>query len=173
LGTNSIALLNFASVLCPAIYAARTGTSAPAMTLPTREDYRHFLPIQSRWNDMDKYGHINNMIYYGYFDTVVTDYIVRVGQLDTSASPLVGLVVESHCNYHRAIAFPTIVECGLRVGKLGNSSVRYEIGVFNDEHEEAAATGHFIHVYVERESNRPAPMPTPLRAALEPLVVSA
>ena len=80
----------------------------------SRADYPHFLPIQSRWNDMDKYGHVNNMIYYGYFDTVVTDYIVRVGQLDTDRSPAVALVVESHCNYHRPIAFPAIVECGLR-----------------------------------------------------------
>jgi acyl-CoA thioester hydrolase len=153
------------------MFAVKTNT--PPMTLPTRQDYRHFLLIQSRWNDMDKYGHINNMVYYGYFDTVVTDYIVRVGQLDTSASPLVGLVVESHCNYHRAMAFPTIVECGLRVRNLGKSSVRYEVGVFDGEHEEAAATGHFVHVYVERDSHRPTAMPIPFRTALEPLVVSS
>ena len=153
------------------MFAVRT--KAQPMQLPTRQDFRHFLPIQSRWNDMDKYGHINNMVYYGYFDTVVTDYIVRVGQLDTNASPIVGLVVESHCNYHRAIAFPTIIECGLRVGNLGKSSIRYEVGVFDDEHEEAAATGHFVHVYVKRDSNRPTAMPVPLRTALEPLVVSS
>lgn len=143
------------------------------MTLPTRSDYKHFLPIQSRWNDMDKYGHINNMVYYGYFDTVVTDYIVRIGQFDTTHAPSVALVVESHCNYHRAIAFPAIVQCGLRVGKLGNSSVRYEIGVFCDDSDEAAATGHFIHVYVERDSNKSTPMPAQIRAAVTPLVVSS
>ena len=93
---------------------------------------------------MDKYGHVNNMIYYGYFDTVVTDYIVRMGRLDTDRSPVVGLVVESHCNYHRPIAFPVIVECGLRVGRLGRSSVRYEIGVFTRGEEQIAADGHFI-----------------------------
>ena len=120
---------------------------------------------------MDKYGHINNMVYYGYFDTVVTDYIVRVGQLDTSRSAAVALVVESHCNYHRAIEFPQIVDCGLRIGKLGNSSVRYEIGVFTDDTDEAAATGHFVHVFVGREHQRPTPIPAPMRAALEPLVM--
>jgi acyl-CoA thioester hydrolase len=122
---------------------------------------------------MDKYGHINNMVYYGYFDTVVTDYIVRIGQLDTSSDTVVGLVVESHCNYHRPLAFPTIAQCGLRVGKLGTSSVRYEIGVFGGEAEEVAATGHFVHVYVDRESLRPSSIPPDLRAALSPLVVLA
>lgn len=137
----------------------------------TREDYRHFLPIQTRWNDMDKYGHVNNMIYYGYFDTVVTDYIVRIGQLDTSASPAVALVVESHCNYHRPIAFPTIVDCGLRVGRLGTSSIRYEIGVFAAGESAIAADGHFVHVFVTRENWRPTPIPQPIRDAVAPLVV--
>ncbi len=138
----------------------------------TRTDYRHFLPIQSRWNDMDKYGHINNMVYYGYFDTIVTDYIVRVGKLDTDRSPAVALVIESHCNYHRPIAFPTIVECGLRIGKLGNSSVRYEIGVFSAGADAIAADGHFIHVFVDRDTLRPTPIPTSMRDALLPLVVT-
>ena len=137
----------------------------------SRADYPHFLPIQSRWNDMDKYGHVNNMIYYGYFDTVVTDYIVRIGQLDTNRSPAVALVVESHCNYHRPISFPAIVECGLRVGKLGNSSVRYEIGVFASGEIAIAADGYFVHVFVDRESLRPTPIPESLRAAITPLVV--
>lgn len=142
-------------------------------TAATRADYPHFLSIQSRWNDMDKYGHVNNMVYYSYFDTVVTDYIVRLGRLDTDRSPVVGLVVESHCNYHRPIAFPVIVECGLRVGRLGRSSVRYEIGVFTKGDEQIAADGHFIHVYVDRQTMRPAPVPSPLREALATLVVAS
>jgi acyl-CoA thioester hydrolase len=137
-----------------------------------RSDYPHFLPIQSRWNDMDKYGHINNMVYYGYFDTVVTDYIVRIGKLDTDRSAAVALVVESHCNYHRPLSFPAIIECGLRIGKLGTSSVRYEIGVFSRGDATIAADGHFIHVFVDRETMRPTPIPTPMRQALAPLVIT-
>jgi acyl-CoA thioester hydrolase len=147
-------------------------TSNPHCPEFTRNAYPHFLPIQSRWNDMDKYGHVNNMVYYSYFDTVVTDYIVRLGQLDTDRSPVVGLVVESHCNYHRPIAFPAIVECGLRVGKLGRSSVRYEIGVFTRGEAAIAANGHFIHVYVDRQTMRPTPVPSPLREALATLIVA-
>ena len=121
---------------------------------------------------MDKYGHVNNMIYYGYFDTVVTDYIVRIGELDTSESPAVALVVESHCNYERPVSFPTIVDCGLRVGRLGNSSIRYEIGVFAAGEEAIAAHGHFVHVFVTRDDWRPTAIPKPIREAVAPLVVS-
>ncbi|MEM7250280.1 MAG: thioesterase family protein [Pseudomonadota bacterium] len=138
----------------------------------TRDAYPHYLPIQTRWNDMDKYGHVNNMVYYGYFDTVVTDYLVRVAKLDTDSSPAIGLVVESHCNYHAPIAFPTIVECGLRVGRLGSSSVRYEIGVFAAGDVQIGADGHFIHVFVDRDTMRPTPIPEPMRSALAPLVVA-
>ena len=148
---------------------ASTEPKPAAPPRPTRADYRHYLPIQTRWNDMDKYGHVNNMIYYGYFDTVVTDYLVRVAGLDTDAAEAVGLVVESHCNYHAPIAFPAIVECGLRIGKLGTSSVRYEIGVFAEGDSTLAADGHFIHVFVDRASMRPTPIPAPMREALEPL----
>jgi len=142
-----------------------------APDLPTRADYPHYLPIQTRWNDMDKYGHVNNMVYYGYFDTVVTDYLVRVAKLDTDRSEVIGLVVESHCNYHAPVSFPTIVECGLRVGKLGTSSVRYEIGVFAEGDQAIGADGHFIHVYVDRQSMRPTPLPDNMCEALTPLVV--
>ena len=118
---------------------------------------------------MDKYGHINNMVYYGYFDTVVTDYIVRIGKLDTDRSPAVALVIESHCNYHRPLAFPVVIECGLRIGRLGTSSVRYEIGVFAKDNEKIAADGHFIHVFVDRKTMRPTPIPARMREALSPL----
>lgn len=121
---------------------------------------------------MDKYGHVNNMIYYSYFDTVVTDYIVRIGQLDTDQSLAVGLVVESHCTYHRPISFPAIVECGLRVGKLGTSSVRYEIGVFASGETDIVANGYFVHVFVNRNTGRPMPIPASLRSTIATLVVA-
>ena len=143
---------------------------APTKHQPRRRvDYPHFLAIQSRWNDMDKYGHINNMVYYGYFDTVVTDYLVRIGQLDTDRAPAVALVIESHCTYHRPLAFPAIVECGLRLDTLGTSSVRYDIGVFAQGDETSAADGYLIHVFVDRATRRPTPIPAPLREALTPL----
>jgi len=140
--------------------------------VPCRTDYPHFLPIQTRWNDMDKYGHVNNMVYYGYFDTVVTDYLVRNAALDTSDSPAIALVVQSHCNYHAPLSFPDVIECGLRIGKLGNSSIRYEIGVFGDA-DTAAADGYFIHVFVDRESRRPTSIPDAIRTAMEPLLTHA
>ncbi len=120
---------------------------------------------------MDKYGHINNMVYYGYFDTVVTDYLVRIGQLDTDGAPAVALVVESHCTYHRPLAFPVILECGLRIGRLGTSSVRYEIGVFAPDDETSAADGYFVHVFVERATRRSTPIPAARREALAPLLI--
>jgi len=119
---------------------------------------------------MDKYGHINNMVYYGYFDTVVTDYLVRIGRLDTDRSPVVALVIESHCTYHRPLAFPVIIECGLRISTLGTSSVRYEIGVFARGDETIAADGHLIHVFVDRATMRPMPIPASMREALAPLL---
>ncbi len=137
----------------------------------TRGDYRHLAPITTRWLDNDAYGHVNNVTYYAFFDTVVNEYLVRAGVLDIERSPVIGLVVESMCRYAASIAFPDRVEAGLRVGKLGNSSVRYEIGIFREGERHAAAEGHFVHVYVDRETRRPTPLPAALRAALEELVV--
>ncbi|MBT6272937.1 MAG: acyl-CoA thioesterase [Chromatiales bacterium] len=139
--------------------------------LALRSAFPHFLPIQTRWNDMDRYGHVNNMVFYGYFDTVVTDYIMRIGGMDPAVDMIGALVIESHCSYHRPIAFPSIVKAGLRVGKLGRSSVRYEIGIFADEDPAIAADGHFVHVYVDKTDMRPVPIPESIRAALEPLLV--
>lgn len=137
----------------------------------TRADYGYFLPIQTRWNDMDRYGHVNNMEFYGYFDTVVTEYVVRAGGLDTESSPAVALVVESHCNYHRPVEFPAVVEAGLRIGRLGTSSVRYEVGIFSEGEPAIAADGHFVHVFVDRETLRPTPIPAGIRVALERILV--
>ncbi len=134
-----------------------------------RADYRHFLAIPTRWMDNDVYRHVNNVVYYSYFDTVVNQYLVERGVLDIEASRVIGLVVETQCHYFSPIAFPDTVHAGLRVAKLGTSSVRYEIGIFRNADMRAAAQGHFVHVYVDRASNRPTSLPAALRAVLEPL----
>ncbi|HXF46598.1 MAG TPA: thioesterase family protein [Burkholderiaceae bacterium] len=139
---------------------------------PTRrQQYRHFLAIQTRWMDNDAYGHVNNVVYYSWFDTVVNEYLIRYGVLDIAASPVVGLVVETRCSYFSELAFPQAVTAGLRVGHLGTSSVRYEIGIFSEGADLASAQGHFVHVYVDRATRRPVPLPASLRDALERLRV--
>jgi acyl-CoA thioester hydrolase len=137
----------------------------------SRTAYRHFLAIPTRWMDNDVYRHVNNVVYYSYFDTAVNHYLIEQDVLDIERSPVIGLVVETACQYFAPIAFPDIVNVGLRVGKLGTSSVRYEIGIFRNEEDSASAQGHFVHVYVERASNRPTPLPGDLRAALEKIAV--
>jgi acyl-CoA thioester hydrolase len=134
----------------------------------TRSDYKHFLAIPTRWMDNDVYQHVNNVVYYSYFDTVINKYLIEAGGLDIQASPVVGLAIETACRFRKSFAFPEVVDAGLRVGHLGNSSVRYEIGLFGPE-DEARAEGHFVHVFVERASNRPVPIPPRMRAALEQL----
>jgi acyl-CoA thioester hydrolase len=131
-----------------------------------RDSYKHFLPISTRWADNDVYGHINNVVYYSFFDTVVNGYLLEQGVLDIEKSDVVGLVVETQCNYFSSIAYPQQVEAGLRVARIGNSSVRYEVGIFAAGDETAAAQGHFVHVYVDRKTQRPAPLPDALRLAL-------
>jgi acyl-CoA thioester hydrolase len=136
-----------------------------------RNAYRHFQDITTRWMDNDPYGHVNNAVYYSYFDTAVNAYLIGQGALDIAKSPVIGLVVETHCNYFSAIAFPDLVRAGLRVGHLGTSSVRYEIGLFRDDEDLASAQGHFVHVYVERATGKPVPLPEKLQAVLKPLAV--
>ena len=138
-----------------------------------RAAYPHFLPIGTRWMDNDVYGHVNNVVYYSYFDTVVNAYLIGAGVLDIEHSTTIGLVVETQCNYFAPLAFPDQVDAGLRVVRLGTSSVRYEVGLFKASDEAPAAQGHFVHVYVDRETRRPVALPDALRAALEPLVVQA
>ncbi|MCW2240120.1 acyl-CoA thioesterase [Azospirillum canadense] len=135
-----------------------------------RADYRHFLTIPTRWMDNDVYGHVNNVVYYSYFDTVVNRYLIDAGALEIETSPVIGLVVETGCRYFAPITFPDRVDAGLRVARLGNSSVRYEVGLFRNDDPAPAASGHFVHVYVDRETRRPVLLPDPLRAALTPLV---
>ena len=135
-----------------------------------RTDYRYFRGISTRWMDNDVYGHVNNVTYYSYFDTVVNGYLIEQGALDIARSAVIGLVVETRCNYFNSMTFPDIVLGALRVAHMGRSSVRYEIGLFRNDEETASAQGHFVHVYVERASNRPAPLPEILKSALAPLL---
>lgn len=134
-----------------------------------RADYRHFLPIQTRWMDNDVFGHVNNVVYYSYFDTAVNLYLIETGVLDIARSPVIGFVVETACRYARPLVFPDPVTAGLRVARLGNSSVRYEIGLFRADEARAAAEGHFVHVYVDRATQRPVALPDALKTALAPL----
>jgi acyl-CoA thioester hydrolase len=133
----------------------------------TRASYKHFLTIPTRWMDNDVYGHVNNVIYYSYFDTVVNDYLMRHGGLDYRDGAVVGLVVETMCQYKKSLAFPESVDVGLRVAKIGNSSVRFEIGIFKQGDDERAAFGHFVHVFVERAVQKAVMIPEQVRAALE------
>lgn len=138
-----------------------------------RENYREFIQIPTRWMDNDVYGHVNNVVYYSYFDTAVNGFLMREAGLDYRSSDAVGVVAETGCSFHGEIAFPDILDVGIRVGRLGNSSVTYEIGIFCQGREEPAATGHFVHVYVRHGEMTPVPIPDKARAALETLVVEA
>jgi acyl-CoA thioester hydrolase len=131
-----------------------------------RDQYPHFLVIPTRWMDNDVYGHVNNVVYYSYFDTVVNRYLIDRGALDIEGSPIIGLVVETRCRFFKSITFPDVVHAGLRVARLGNRSVRYEIGLFRNDEGDAAAQGHFVHVYVERSTRRSTALPPEMRKAL-------
>lgn len=144
-------------------------TVPPDRKAEGRDSYRHFLTIPTRWMDNDVYGHVNNVVYYSYFDTVVNQYLISRDVLDIHAGAVIGLVVETGCSYFAPLAFPDRVEAGVRVTRLGTSSVRYEVGLFRNDDPTPAAAGYFIHVYVDRDSRRPVPLPAPLRAALTDL----
>jgi acyl-CoA thioester hydrolase len=137
-----------------------------------RAAYKHFRVVPTRWMDNDVYGHVNNVVFYSYFDTVVNGYLVDQGALDIAVGAVIGLVVETKCNYFAPVSFPETLDAGLRVARIGGSSVRYEVGLFRTGDETAAAQGHFIHVYVARETRRPAPLPDALKSALAPLVAT-
>lgn len=137
---------------------------------PGRDEYKVFYPITTRWSDNDIYGHVNNVTYYSYFDSAANRYLIEEGGLDISDGTIVGFVVNSGCEYHAPITYPENIEAGVRVDKLGNSSVQYGIAIFREGEEEAAAHGHFVHVFVERAANTSVPIPAPLRAALERLL---
>jgi acyl-CoA thioester hydrolase len=152
-----------------------TGVQAPADARGTalapsrRGDYPAFLAIATRWMDNDTYGHVNNVTYYAYFDTVVNEHLVRAGGLEIRTGPAIGIVVETACRFHRPLSFPDIVDAGMRVAAIGRSSVRYEIALFRRGDDDPAATGRFVHVWVDRVHRRPVAVPVRIRAALEPL----
>lgn len=134
-----------------------------------REAYRAFRVIGTRWMDNDAYGHVNNVVYYSWFDTAVNAHLIEAGVLDIHAGTTIGLVIETQCNYFAPLAFPQDVEAGLRVAHMGSSSVRYEVGLFAKGAPLTAAKGHFIHVYVDKTTRRPQPLPADLKAVLEKL----
>jgi acyl-CoA thioester hydrolase len=147
-----------------------TNPTPPRPAPQPRSAYRHFSNISTRWMDNDAYGHINNVVYYSFFDTVVNRHLIEAGVLDVQRSPVIGLVVETHCNYFSPLAFPQTVDTGLRVARLGASSVRYEIGLFGAGESLSAACGHFVHVYVDRQTRRPAVLPSALIQTLQGLL---
>jgi acyl-CoA thioester hydrolase len=136
---------------------------------PDRSAFRLFRPIATRWMDNDAYGHVNNVHYYSYFDSAVNGWLVEKGFLAIAGSPVIGLVVESGCSYFESVAFPEALEAGIAVVHLGRSSVRYRIGIFKQEARQASAQGHFVHVYVDRATQRPVEIPPETRRALSEL----
>lgn len=137
-----------------------------------RSDYRHFHAITTRWMDNDAYGHVNNVVYYSWFDTVVNQFLIAGDALDIGRSPVIGLVIETQCAYFASIAFPDRITAGLCVTKLGNSSVRYEVGIFREDEENASAQGHFVHVYVDRATRKPGPIPEKVRGLLQSIQIA-
>lgn len=152
----------------PSNQTESTAPSARATAEP-RSAYPSFRRITTRWMDNDAYGHLNNVVYFSLFDTVVNETLIEAGVLDIHHGEVIGLVVENHCNYFASIQFPQKVDAGLRVARLGSSSVRYEIGLFAEGEPMTAAKGHFVHVYVDRHTRRPAPLPDALQRVLQGL----
>ena len=147
-------------------------SSTDLRTTP-RAAFPHFCEIATRWMDNDIYGHVNNVVYYSYFDTAVNQFLIERGVLDIHQGEVVGFVVDSGCSYFSPIAFPDLVHVGIRVAKLGNSSVRYEIALYRNGEVAPAAFGHFVHVYVERASNRSVPIPDKVREVLSELSLAS
>jgi acyl-CoA thioester hydrolase len=140
---------------------------------PLRSTFPHVERLSTRWNDNDVYGHVNNVVHYMLFDTVINGWLIAEGGLDIHRGDVIGLCVESHCSYHSAVEFPAPIDAGLRAGKIGRSSIRYELGLFAPDAEEPAAHGWFVHVFVDRETRRPVELPAGIRAAMERLEVPA
>ncbi len=187
---SSIAVRTFSALTGSVTAAAATKKSSPATATatgggggggggvgPLRSEFVHFSPIPTRWSDNDVYGHVNNAHYYALFDTAINQYLIRVGGLDIHTGSVIGLCVSSRCEYHQSLAFPDIIDAGLAVTKLGTSSVTYAIGLFHaadiqPQTTRGAATGQFTHVFVDRKTRKPTPIPDTLRAALTKLVRS-
>ncbi|MEJ6009412.1 thioesterase family protein [Novosphingobium aquae] len=137
----------------------------------TRSDYRFSCTVSTRWMDNDVYGHVNNVVYYSWIDTAVGTFLLENGLIDVEKGPIIGMAVDSGCQYNREVSFPQRVTAMVRIGHIGTSSVRYEIGLFADNEETASAQGHFVHVYVNRSDRRPRPIPETWRTVLAPLLV--
>ena len=137
--------------------------------IPNRAEFPHFSEMQTRWHDNDVYQHVNNVVYYSFFDTAVNQHLINSGALDIANSPAVGLVIETQCRYYSAVSFPDLVTVGIKVEHLGNSSVRYQTALFRNEEDSASAVGNFVHVYVDRKTNRPVSIPDKVRAVLATL----
>lgn len=150
-----------------------TTQSPPRAAPPTRDAFAHFAQVPTRWADNDVYGHVNNVVYYAYFDTVVNSYLLDQGALSIEASPVIGVVVETGCRYHASVAYPQVLDIGLSVTHIGNSSVRYALGVFASGAPQAAASGHFVHVYVDRDTRKPVAIPAALRFGVQRLFRAA
>ncbi|EYF08034.1 acyl-CoA thioesterase [Chondromyces apiculatus] len=157
----------------PATPATDPATPATDASAPRRDHYPHRVVVPTRWLDNDVYGHVNNVVYYAYFDAIINRYLITEGGLDIATGPIIGLVVESHCRFRRPLTFPEDIDAGLRIGKLGRTSVRYELALFSQGEPDAAAEGWVVHVFVDRQTRRPAPLPDPIRAALTRLVALA
>ncbi|MCW5299508.1 acyl-CoA thioesterase [Herbaspirillum lusitanum] len=143
-------------------------TSKP--TASRRADYPHFHALQTHWMDNDVYGHVNNVVYYSWFDTAVNHFLMASRALDIPGGDVIGLVIETHCNYFAPVSFPDTVQIGVRVASVGNSSVRYEVGIFREGGDTAAAQGHFIHVYVDAATRRPVTVPERMRSVLQTIL---
>lgn len=146
------------------------GEGSSRATPSSRADYAAFRSITTRWSDNDLYGHMNNVVHYQFFDTAVNGWLIGEGLLDIHHGARIGLVVETGCRYFAELAFPDLITAGIRVAKLGSSSVRYEVGLFRGDGDIAAAEGFFVHVYVDRETRRPAKLPEPFRAKLQEIL---
>lgn len=136
---------------------------------PSRDAFPHMLQLGTRWMDNDIYGHVNNVVYYSYFDTLIAEFLILEAGFDPFTSAVIGMAVETGCRFHASIRYPDRIDCGLRVGHLGTSSVRYEIGIFKVGEAVAAADGHFVHVFVDRATQRPVPIPDDLRRRMAEL----
>lgn len=136
----------------------------------SRDDFAYRLQIPTRWMDNDIYGHVNNALYYAFFDTVINRFLIENAGLDIHTGEVIGLAVESQCQFWQSIAFPDVIDACLRIARIGNSSVRYEVGLFKQDAADCAAFGYFVHVFVQRQTRRPTPIPEPMRAAMRGIV---
>lgn len=144
----------------------------PSDTLPQADDYPFHLTIPTRWRDVDMYAHVNNVVFYAYFDTVIGHYLMHEGGLDYATDHVVGFAVESSCRFLKPLRFPDVVDAGLRVARVGNTSAVYEVGIFKQGESDPAAYGRFVHVFVDRNTDKSTPLPPKIREALEKLLVT-